>query len=378
MEKLPTLYKKATTGKIQEWSILVDDTGEYPTIVMTSGYVDGKKVTTKKEVKTGVNKGKSNEQTPLEHAIFIAKSKWTTKKEEGYTENPDNCETVLDTYITPMLAMPLNMDAVDKYVKFPCYVQPKFNGVRCMVLNHLGDHRFLSRTRKEYTALDFMRDEVQGMFKSYSPDGEIYIHGTSLQDIVSLVKRKQEGTLNLKYVVYDLIDPNMEFKDRLQTRDTLFKEYITHSKAKYVQLAQTLLIHSFDELMTAYQTFISQGYEGIIIRNPQAVYHPNIRSKDLLKYKNFRDSEFTIVGAECEIYYDKQLGKNIELVIWVCMSDSGLIFHVRPLGSVSEKESLWINRDQYIGKKLTVRYLELSKDGIPIGNPVGIAIRDYE
>jgi hypothetical protein len=39
------------------------------------------------------------------------------------------------------------------------------------------------------------------------------------------------------------------------------------------------------------------------------------------------------------------------------------------------RREYWTNRGSYIGQKLVVRFLERSIDGIPQGNPVGIAVR---
>jgi DNA ligase-1 len=50
---------------------------------------------------------------------------------------------------------------------------------------------------------------------------------------------------------------------------------------------------------------------------------------------------------------------------------------VRPRGTREKRAEWWENREQYIGSKLTVRFQNLTADGIP-RFPVGIAIRDYE
>lgn len=67
-------------------------------------------------------------------------------------------------------------------------------------------------------------------------------------------------------------------------------------------------------------------------------------------------------------------------VVFVCKLNDGSnrTFNARPRGSV-ERRVRWYNEiDSLIGKPLTVRFLEYSEEGVPTGNTVGIAIRDYE
>ena len=377
MDLFPVLYKKSKTGKMLLWSIQVIEEDGFPTIVTTAGYVNGKQNSNKRVVRKGTNTGKSNAKTPYEHAVFLATNAFNSRKEAGFQEDMEKADEGVTLPLTPMLASTFNKKMLDKDF-FPVYVQPKFNGVRCTMYRHEGDETFWSRARKPFTTLDFMLEEIRNFFGEYSPDGEIYIHGMPLQNIISLLKRKQPGTENLKYIVYDLAIPDKTFEERLSILEGLHSEYIMRYGApKYIELASTRFARQLTELEQYNKSFVEMEYEGTIIRQPKALYGFNERTKSLLKYKNFQDSEFEIVDAIPEVYYDKLNFTHKDIVIWVCKAGDRT-FHVRPLGTVAEKEELYRNRAQYIGKMLTVRYLELSTDGVPIGNPVGLAIRDYE
>ena len=368
--QFPTLYKKHTSGKISSWDISVEERN-VPTIVITTGYIDGQKTTTERSVPEGVNIGKSNEKTALEYACFQANARWKKKVEEG--SSPDINK--LDQMPTPMLAKPFDYSSTT----MPCYVQPKFNGIRCTIYRHLGDDRFLSRKLKEFTTLEFMRQEIETMFGDYSPDGEIYIHGLPLQDIVSLLKREQADTSKLKYVVYDLAIPDYPFSKRSEILTNLYKNYTSiYDAPQHIEIAPTDKAETLDDIQCLYNKWIKLGYEGAIIRNPDGQYHFNNRNSDLMKYKGFKDSEFKIIGYKVEKYFDKAHLVFRNLVIWICETPAGDVFNVRPLGTASQRETYYRDADLYIGKYLTVRYLELSKKGVPIGNPVGLAIRDYE
>jgi hypothetical protein len=97
---------------------------------------------------------------------------------------------------------------------------------------------------------------------------------------------------------------------------------------------------------------------------------------DLLKKKDFIDAEFPIVGYEAEIIAEE--GKpDRNAIIFICGLPDGNTFTVRPRGSHELRIEWYNDAESFIGKDLTVRYQELSEDGVPIF-PVGIAVRDYE
>jgi DNA ligase-1 len=87
--------------------------------------------------------------------------------------------------------------------------------------------------------------------------------------------------------------------------------------------------------------------------------------------KTFLDDEFEIVS------FTQATGSDAGTVIWECTTPEGNIFSVRPRGTREEKRIYFQNGEDYIGQQLTVRYQELTDDGIP-RFPVGISIRDYE
>ena len=122
--------------------------------------------------------------------------------------------------------------------------------------------------------------------------------------------------------------------------------------------------------MEYYQKFMNEGYEGIMFRNEGANYLPHYRSKHLQKYKEFQDDEFEIVGGK------EAEGEDRGTVIFECKSKSGT-FWVRPRGSREYRKRLLVDILNLTGKKLTVRYQNLTEYGEP-RFPVGIAVRDYE
>jgi DNA ligase-1 len=113
---------------------------------------------------------------------------------------------------------------------------------------------------------------------------------------------------------------------------------------------------------------VSEGYEGTMIRNPSMEYEIGKRSYSLLKLKDFVDAEYRIVDV---IDGD---GSDKGLAIFILETDAGNRFNCRPEGTQSNRAELYLSRKELVGKFLTVRYQELSRDGIPIF-PVGVSIR---
>ena len=149
--KFPRLYANASNGKVKVWEI--EASGN--TMLIRNGYLDGKIKEQVKEI-TGKSIGKSNETTDDEQCIAECKSKWQHKLDQQYTQDKDNIKSYEDQdVILPMLALDYRKRSHD--IKFPCYVQPKLNGVRCIYQNG----KFMSRGGKEYTTLTHLIPELK-------------------------------------------------------------------------------------------------------------------------------------------------------------------------------------------------------------------------
>jgi len=343
------------------WEVIADGNE----IVTRHGYIDGKVTETRKEVK-GKNLGRANETTAEEQCISECQSKWNKKIDEQYTEDKDNIKDYADQDILlPMLAH--KWEDRKHNIAFPCYVQPKLNGVRCI----FQKGKFMSRGGKEYKTLDHLRDELNKLGVEI-PDGEIYIHGLPLQRIVSRVKdHKGPDTLALEYWIYDQVNDKV-FKERTEEVNRLFAKYSAGATyPSHLVYVDTEMINSEEELKQWHDKWVQQGFEGAIVRNAEGLYKVKHRSKDLQKYKEFEDAEFKITGGH------EGTGTDKGTVVFEVVTKEGKPFSVRPKGTRELRAEYLKELPNLIGKELTVRYQELSEDGIPIF-PVGIVIRDYE
>lgn len=368
------MYAKASNGKIKSWSCAVIEDKGVVTLNVIHGYSDGKKTTDTRIIQPK-NVGKKNETAPWNQGLSEAESKENKKRDEGYL---DTLEEVESTEIAlPMLAQ--KYTERKHYLKYPCYVQPKLNGVRCVGRRDIqANVNYVSRKGKLFTTLGHINEEVEKFIDSLGPsDGEIFHPEWSFQEIVRALKKERDTTPELEYWIYDLVDPKTTFQERHNKIWKFFNEYSETKNSlgfrTYGKLVEvpTVLIENEKAFKTQHKNYTKNGFEGTILRNTDGLYLLKYRSNDLLKYKDFLDAEFEIIGGK------EATGNDSGTVVFRVKTKNGKEFDVRPKGS-RELRKEWFNHlDDLIGKELTVRYQELSEDGIPIF-PVGIEIRDYE
>jgi len=371
------LYALASTGKIKSWKAIVhanDDNSA--TIIYTFGYVNGTQQVQNKPVLKGKNIGKSNETNPFEQACKEVDSKADKKRDKGYQEDINT----LSTPILPMLALPFEKRKHN--IEWPAFAQPKIDGVRCTCrLNEDGKLEMFTRKGKQFTALPHIEKELMLFLQnkndtSFYLDGELYSDSLTFQELAGTVRREENTSNTLQqiyYIVFDCFNTNkdVKFKDRWESLKTQF-DLITNPYTTYIKLIDTISVFSENDLREKHNEYIAEGYEGIIVRNSNGFYKLNHRSADLQKLKSFQDDEYIIIN------FKEGDGVEQGCVVWQCETGEGSKrFWVRPTGTRRERTLHFNNGNHYLGKQLTVRFQELTDDGIP-RFPVGISIRNYE
>lgn len=376
--EFPTLYGSATNGKVKEWSIRVliqSNVAEEVFIETRHGYEGGKIQTNQKEITQGKNIGKKNATTPLQQAISDAQSLWQKKRDEKYAVKsdtlsvassaassvvPSRAAEVDDTVPSPMLAHDYNKRG--KSIAYPCFVQPKLDGTRTIAMPGKG---LFSRNRKAYPHLEHIREEINKL-PNIILDGELYSTTLTFQEIVGLVKNEtlQEKQTEIKLHVYDIIN-EYPFHVRWFNLQMLFKKY----KFKHLVLVKTEECATEDAMKEKHGEYVQEGFEGVMLRNKEGGYANN-RSVHLQKYKEFFDMECPIIG------FKEGEGLEKGCVIWICKVNEKP-FACRPRGTREQRQEQFLVGEQALGKMLTVRYQEMTDDGL-LRFPVGIAIRDYE
>lgn len=370
----PILYGMDKKNKIKEWRIEVINKGIYSIVEWKYGYIDSKKIEYQLRVDMGKNIGRSNETTHYQQALLEARSKWSKKKDiEGYKESIDEVknienrdeksknESVDVVSILPMLAQDYKKHM--KKVVYSCYIQPKLDGYR-MVYNN-RTKKMTTRTGKDYKILynTEIFKELEGV--NYILDGELYVHDNDFNFEVYGVLRKQKGLTDedkrnldkIEYHVYDIIDLERSYEERMRILGDLFKSN-SFKKLKYVKSERC---EKEGDIERWHKKNIEDNYEGSMIRNAKGMYRCKFRSYDLLKKKDFDDNEYKIVDITSESD-SKTMDK---LVVWVCKTDDGQTFNIRPKGNEVERKMLYKEGKKYIGSKLWVKYFGLTENGIP-------------
>jgi DNA ligase-1 len=368
-KQLPTLFKKSSTGAAQEWTI-----GTEGNVIVTRwGQVGGATQETRDEVKTGKNIGRANETTVIQQAELEAQSQWEKKLKKGYVLNLSDAkegktDSIIEGGIFPMLAH--RFDEHGHKLIYPCYVQPKLDGHRCIaVLDVDGKCTLWTRTRKPITSMSHIVQDLENLgMHSTIFDGELYNHEyrDRFEELTSFIRDTEykPGAEEVQYHIYDLPSA-WHFKDRW----SFLNEYLRARAISPVRLVPTVLVNDEDELMLEFDNFLKTGYEGAIARNVKGEY-VNKRSYDLLKIKEFADGEFKVVGVE------EGRGKLVGHAIFVCQMTNGNTFRAKLKGKQEELKQYFDNPGLAIGRDLTVKYQGFTnKNGVP-RFPVALRFRE--
>ena len=352
--EIKTLYGLDKSGGIKQWSIWTNGAE----LSIEHGKVGGK-LQLKRETVEGKNIGRANETTPEQQAELEAMSRYRKQIDKGYRVNK---EDLTELPLLPMLAHDYLKQG--HRIKYPCYGSAKLDGVRCLAIADQDGVTLKSRGGKEYNVAHIKEQLESIMIPGEVWDGELYIHGKYLEEIVSAVKKPNENTPNLDFIVFDMVT-SAQFEDRLN--GILLCSIGTD--IPNIHSIEYVVIDNEHQMKDWHKRFVSEGFEGIMLRNKEGSYESGKRSADLQKYKEFFDEEFEIVAVGKD--------KNDNAVLCVFDTTAQETFTVC-YGDFEERKNQLENWESYIGKKLTVKYQTRYKDSKLPQFPVGVTIRDYE
>jgi len=286
--------------------------------------------------------------------------------------------------IKPMLAYKVDKKPVDWSENV--FIQPKLDGVRCVIyLDDKENIRCFSRTGKEFHNLEHIKLSLNKFFFDYANvdvvlDGELYNHDLKddFEKIVSLVRKQKptpEDRLNAQHLIqfhcYDYIETvmNQPYSYRMHQLIDVNQGTLYSACVKYVE---TNLVNSKDAAQLRHQYNLNNGYEGSILRLDKP--YQQKRSYNLQKFKDFNDTEATIVGYEIgKGKREGTLGK------FLMQDDDGIEFGCPPGKGYNYKDlaNMLNNIHDYIGKTATFTYFERTQYG-SYRHPLFKTIRNYE
>jgi len=283
-----------------------------------------------------------------------------------------------------MLAYPVSKKPID-YSK-PTFIQPKLDGVRCVIQANPLDYDYYSlrivaysRTGKEWKNIDHILEQLKPFFQKYPHvilDGELYNHDLrdNFEKIISLVRKTKptdedrlEASELTQFHCYDIIDEKLPFDQR--------NEFINQSlmlMGDSIYIVDTSMVFREDDAKVYHARNLNKGYEGSIVRTNDT--YQCKRSHNLRKFKDFSDAEATIIG------FVEGKGKRVGTLGKFIMRDSeGVEFGCPPGKGYNYHDLKYIlrNIDDYIGKKATFTYFERTK-AKSYRHPHYKALRNYE
>lgn len=346
------LYMKDNHGAMRVWAISADWLGE---ITIRYGQEGGAMQYQYEQVEENQSGRDLYDQVSLRMASRI-----TVQNAKGYIASRDIAESrprALNALgkPKPMLAHKFrdvkNIDYTD------AIAQPKFDGNRCMIDCTMGISPY-TRNGKVLEHLHHITDDLQDV-SGWVLDGELYCHGYPLQTIVSWIKRRQPETRNIKYHLYDIVAPNLTYKERSEVIRGL-------PIGANISPVYGDPIDSHEALLARFREYRGQGYEGAMLRWGNAGYEDGKRSKSLLKLKEWESEEFLVIAIHASAD---------GWAILECALPNFETFRVSAPGSIFAKTEVLQNKLEYVGKKITVEFAQYTKDGVPF-HPVAINFRD--
>lgn len=352
----PVLYKRDTTGKIRTWQIEQD----FEKYRMLSGAEHGVLVASTWTVATGKNEGRANETNSITQAEFEIEAAYTKKIKEGYRYDKKEVDNI--DLIKPMLAK--NYKDYEKKLKFPVIVQPKLDGIRCLITKS----GMFSRKGEKIISCPHILSALAPVFQDNPDiiiDGELYNHEfmadfNTLASIIRKTKPEEvrknlvESANKIQYHIYDVLDQNLSWFERVTPIIT--KLMVMGDSIKFLESHTAQNAEEIDKL---YSTFVELGYEGVMVRDPVAGYEPK-RSVALLKYKEFMEEEFTIVGVEEGVGNRSGMAGAINM-----LTKDNKPFKATPMGTDEHRRQLLKDAARVINAHGTVKFFHYTPDGIP-------------
>ena len=274
----------------------------------------------------------------------------------------------------PMLAYPVS----DKPINYDnkVFMQPKLDGVRCVIQYDNNQVKAYSRTGKEWKNIDHILFNLKGFFH-FNPnvilDGELYNHDlkNDFEKIISLVRKQKPDDIDMlesadmvQFHCYDIIDETKTFEER--------NKFITQAVPRNhcVKHVLTTPIANEPDAKEMHEVNLACGFEGSILRTNDT--YACKRSHSLRKFKDFHDTEATITGwVEGKGKRKGTIGK------FLAIDAEGIEFGMPVMDKFKFLQDNFKKMQGFVGKTATFTYFERTKAN-SYRHPLFKCIRNYE
>lgn len=272
----------------------------------------------------------------------------------------------------PMLAV-ATIPCLETEVSYPCYMQPKLDGIRCIAIEGVAYSRKMKPIPNKYIQAFFTEHKLHGL------DGELMVMG-DFNKVQSAVM-SEDGEPDFYYAAYDFWDSSLPYTERVE----LYKSVVCSVNNDFhLRSVHPVLVENAEQAANLVTQFVGLGYEGGMLRSMAGRYkqgRSTIKEGYLLKLKSFLDDEAVVIGFEERLQntneqerdergYAKRSSKKEGMVgadalgsLLVRWND--VEFSIGSGFTDNQRKEIWCNRGKYLGKLVTFKYQELSKYGIP-------------
>ncbi|MFL1706714.1 hypothetical protein ACHJH3_06880 [Campylobacter sp. MOP7] len=290
-------------------------------------------------------------------------------------------------------------------IKFPVYVENKYDGCRCAAKVNLNSNEVNFVTSNgNYIDMPNMAEQIKhfiknnhGMLEKYAKGGMVDLDGEIVADtrtntsaIMTKFVRNTASAfddLDLNYHIWDILPSgsiigtftnNSGGKKRLQITDIPLHERISFLgsldfSSDRIFRAEGKIAHSIDEVMDFFSTKIAEiNGEGIIIKTLDGFYERGNahRSKEWMKLKKRNEADLIVVDVELSdtkaSIVDQHNNRGLEapsqmIKSLICESSDGIIKVNVGSGISDEFRISWLNRS-IVGKIVEVEYFDICQD----------------
>ena len=279
---------------------------------------------------------------------------------------------------------------INKAIVYPAFCQKKGDGRRSIIMiNPDKTVQYFTRSGKEdlklSNNLDFAKEILDFVANSYSEgcilDGEALIAGDDGREIDrktgnGILNRKEfkDPTMmdKVRFLIWDIVDlkdfNNAKGTTPYQERFDLLQSLFDNYNGKLLQLIPSQLVYSYEEARKVADNYISNGYEGAIVKNINAIYEGK-RTNNMIKIKDERSCDLKVIDfvegtGVFEGYLGALLCESSDGKLQVSVG-TGFSFADRGLRYIDDGKKLTeavetpYAKDKIIGKIVEIKYNEV-------------------
>ena len=293
----------------------------------------------------------------------------------------------------PLLACnaPANLNSLP----YPLLASVKLDGIRCIIKDGVAYSRTLKPIRNHYIQSLLGQPDLNGL------DGELIVGDPNASDCMRKTNSgvmSFEGEPDFTYYVFDIWNrPGVQYKEAYLA----LTGRMWGINKPYVQPLSQRKCNNAAEVESHELSALDDGYEGLILRRPDGAYkygRSTVKEGFLYKLKRYHQNEAVVIGVESLRHNDNEPETNAlgytqrssaqvgkidlpllgTLVVYGKFGEySSVAFNIGTGFTMAEREALWQNRAELIGKTVTYKFFPTGSKDRP-RHPTFIAFRDVE